>query len=90
MHYLFSHSVWKKSEKGSNVLNLNRSMQVREATLTEALTKKKTTAGGETVVMNYNMADVSQGSYRIHSKKEGYGVLMQGAVQLSLSFLTST
>ncbi len=32
--------------------------QVKEVTLVEALTKKKTTAGGETVVMNYSMADV--------------------------------
>ena len=34
-------------------------LQVKETTLLEALTKKKTAAGGETVVMNYNMADVS-------------------------------
>ena len=37
-------------------------LQVKESTLIEALTKKRTTAGGETVVMNYNMADVRKAS----------------------------
>ena len=33
---------------------------MKEKTLTEALTQKKTTAGGETVVINYKMEDVSK------------------------------
>ena len=32
--------------------------QVKESTLIDALTKKKTMAGGEAVVMNHNLADV--------------------------------
>ena len=34
-------------------------LKVKESTLIDALTKRKTMAGGEAVVMNYNMADVS-------------------------------
>ena len=33
--------------------------KVKEETLIEALTKKKTMAGGETVVISYKLADVS-------------------------------
>ena len=35
-------------------------LRVREKTLVEALTKKKTLAGGETVVMTYKLEDVSE------------------------------
>ena len=36
-------------------------LKVKEKILEEALTQKKATAGGETVVMNYKMEDVSTG-----------------------------
>ena len=40
-------------------------LQVKESTLIDALTKKKTTAGGETVVINYKLADVSTHNYKM-------------------------
>ncbi|XP_069137076.1 unconventional myosin-IXb-like isoform X9 [Argopecten irradians] len=48
-------SVTIKDE--TTVQIISNLLKVKEKTLTEALTQKKTTAGGETVVMNYKMVD---------------------------------
>ena len=60
-------------------------LQVKESTLIDALTKKKTTAGGETVVINYKLADVSTHNYKMIIDRK-YICLIRDKIYFSCGF----
>ena len=69
------------------IQKISKLLQVKEKILIDALTQKKATAGGETVVMNYRMEDVSDDSIlnnlTSRTDKEGIWWWLRGVIFVS-------